>query len=147
VSVALISAPFTVRVMDLLNASYEVLLQVLARYFNHTDESDEDLQVLADVAFFLMEDVVGKLGGIVTLLPIRPDEPGATAGPTFELFYDADWLLPHRDAAWQVIIERLSQLADFATACRDECDPRFRDSLTSIADMLRGQATRLKGAI
>jgi hypothetical protein len=45
-----------------------------------------------------------------------------------------------------VIIERLSQLADFATACRDECDPRFRDSLTSIADILRDQAKRLTAA-
>ncbi|MEP7361548.1 MAG: ferritin-like domain-containing protein, partial [Chloroflexota bacterium] len=61
VSVALISAPFTVRVMDLLNAAYEVVLQVLARYFNHTDESDADLALLAEVAMVLMEDVVGAL--------------------------------------------------------------------------------------
>jgi hypothetical protein len=27
--------------MDLLNATYEVMLRVLARYFNHTDESSE----------------------------------------------------------------------------------------------------------
>ena len=143
VQVALISAPFTVRVMDLMNATYEVMLQVLARYFNHTDESDADLAALAKVAFFLMEDVVAPLGCIVTRLPIGPELPDSTAGPTFELFYDADWLLPHRDAAWHVIIERLEQLASFATACRDECDPRFRDALTSIADLLRAQAATL----
>src|SRR5689334_9137066 len=62
-------------------------------------------------AFFLMEDVVGKLGGIVTLLPIGPENPGATAGPTFELFYDAACLLPSCDAAWQLITGRLSQPA------------------------------------
>jgi hypothetical protein len=146
VEVVLISAPFSVRVMDLLNATYEVMLQVLARYFNHTDESDEDLAALAAVAFFLMEKVVGVLGGIVTQLPIGLGQPAAMAGPTFELFYDADWLLPHRDAAWQVIVERLDQLADFATACREECDPRFTAALTSIEEMLRSQAARLTSA-
>src|SRR3954451_1162961 len=35
VAVPLISEHFTVRAMDLLNAVYEVALQVLARYFNH----------------------------------------------------------------------------------------------------------------
>jgi hypothetical protein len=76
-----LTPPFTVRVTDLLNAAYEVLLQVLARYFNHTDESDAQLATLASVAFVLMEDVVGALGGIVTRLPIGPEIPGATAGP------------------------------------------------------------------
>lgn len=147
VPVALISARFTVRVMDLLNASYEVLLQVLSRYFNQTDETEEDLAVLAEVAFFLMEKVVAPLGGVVTRLPIGPDHPDSTAGPTFELFYDADWLLPHRDAAWQVIIERLEQLADFATSCRDECHDQHRETLSSIAAMLREQAGSLNRAI
>ena len=41
--VPLISWHFTVRAMDLLNAVYEVVLQVLARYFNHTSESEEQL--------------------------------------------------------------------------------------------------------
>jgi hypothetical protein len=58
VSVPLISERFTVRTMDLLNAVYEVALQVLARYFKHTEESDEQLAVLADVAFFLMENAI-----------------------------------------------------------------------------------------
>ena len=95
VAVPLISSRFTVRAVDLLNASYEVALQVLARYFNHTDESDEQLASLAHAAVFLMEDVISPLGELVTRLPIGPDYPGKTAGPTFELFYDADWLLPH----------------------------------------------------
>ena len=80
-SVPLISSRFTVRAMDLLNASYEVALQVLARYFNHTDESDAQLATLADVAVFLMEEVISPLGELVARLPIGSDHPGMTAGP------------------------------------------------------------------
>src|SRR5205085_1884538 len=136
VSVPLVSAHFTVRVADLLNAVYEVALQVLARYFNHTDESDAQLAVLAEVAFFLMENCISPLGEMVTSLPVGSDYPGKTCGPAFELFYDADWLLPHREAAWQLIGERLDELADFATSCRDECPPGLVHELTAVAEKL-----------
>src|SRR3954452_12767164 len=144
VSVPLISEHFTVRVADLLNAVYEVALHVLARYFNHTEESDEQLAVLADVAFFLMEDAISPLGEMVTRLPIGADHPGQTAGPAFELFYDADWLLPHREAAWQIIGERLDELADFAASCRDECPTGLRDELATVAANLRSLTERVR---
>ena len=48
--VPLITDPFTSRGVDLLNAVYEVILQLLARYFAHTDETDDQLDVLAKVA-------------------------------------------------------------------------------------------------
>jgi hypothetical protein len=140
VAVPLISYRFTVRTMDLLNASYEVTLLVLARYFNHTDESDAQLATLAKVAFYLMEEVISPLGELVTRLPIGDDYPGKTAGPTLELFYDADWLLPHRDAAWQLIGERLTELSDFATACRNECPVGFVRELTIVSQKLRDLA-------
>ena len=141
--VPLISWHFTVRAMDLLNAVYEVVLQVLARYFNHTSESEEQLSALANVAFFLMESCVSPLGELLTRLPIGGEYPGKTAGPTFELFYDADWLLPHREAAWVLITERLSQLADFGASCRDECPPQFVMVLIAVAQKLRDQADRM----
>jgi hypothetical protein len=141
--VALISSDFSVRTLDLLSASYEVALQVLARYFNHTSESDEELSTLAAVAFFLMEDVISPLGELAATLPLGPEHPGATCGPAFELFYDADWLLPHKEAAWQIIGERLSELAEFAGSCRDECPAKLIDELAVITDKLREQANRL----
>ena len=137
VSVALISQPFTVRATDLLNAVYEVALQVLARYFNHTDESDAQLSTLADVAFYLMENAISPLGYLITQLPIGTEYPGKTAGPAFELFYDADWLLPHRDAAWRIIGERLDELAQFAVACRNECPVGHIETLTTVAGRLQ----------
>lgn len=144
--VPIIGAPFTVRCVDLLNAVYELALELLSRYFTHTDESDEQLKTLAEVTTDLMEDAIAPLGGLITRLPIGPEEPGKTAGPTFELFYAIDYLLPHREAAWTLIVERIHEVAEFAVRCRDECPPGLMLQLSMIADTLRKQADRLEGA-
>ena len=117
VVVPLITDPGTTRCMDLLNVAYEVLLQLLSRYFAHTDESPEQLEVLADVSVGLMYSVIKPLGTVVTTLPVGPDLPGVTAGPGFELFYEVDYLLPHQEAAWVLMEERLRDAAAFARRC------------------------------
>ncbi len=48
VPVPLITDPLTARVADLFNVAYEILLQMLERFFAHTTESDAQLKVLAD---------------------------------------------------------------------------------------------------
>jgi hypothetical protein len=144
--VPIISDPFTSRCMDLLNAVNEVLLQLLARYFAHTDETEEQLAVLADVAVGLMYTAIKPLGGLVTRLPIGPEHSGATAGPSFELFYAVDYLLPHRQAAWTVIEERLRDVAELATRCRDSCAPLYMAPLIKVTDALRARADQLAAA-
>jgi hypothetical protein len=139
----IIGDPFTSRSVDLLNASYEVLLQVLARYFAHTDETDDQLDVLAQVAVGLMRNVIKPLGGLVTRLPIGFEHPGRTAGPTFELFYGVDYLLPHRVAAWAVMEERMRVLAELATRCRDVCAPLYLPIVARVADDLVRLADQL----
>src|SRR6476660_8312366 len=99
VAMPLITDAGTTRAMDLLNVVYEVLLQLLSRYFAHTDETPEQLQVLADISVGLMYTAIKPLGTVATTLPIGPHMPGATSGPGFELFYQVDYLLPHREAA------------------------------------------------
>jgi ferritin-like protein len=143
IPVPLITDHFTNRVADLLNASYEVLLQVLSRYFAHTEETSDQLAVLADVAVGLMKSAIKPLGGLVTRLPVGPEHPGATAGPSFELFYEADYLLPHRDAAWAVMEERLRDVAELATRCRDACIPIYRAPINAVVTALRAQADQL----
>jgi hypothetical protein len=142
----IISDAFTARCMDLLNAVYEVLLQTLARYFAHTDETDAQLAVLGDVAVGLMYGAVKPLGGLVTRLPVGAEFPGVTAGPAFELFYAVDYLLPHREAAWVLMEERLREVADLAMRCRDACIPTFLVPLSKITDALRANADRLGAA-
>lgn len=144
--VPLVTEQFTNRCVDLLNAVYELLLQLLARYFAHTDETEAQLAVLADVAVTLMFSAIKPLGGLVTRLPVGPEHPGATAGPTFELFYAVDYLLPHRDAAWAVIEERLRSVAELAVKCRESCSPIYMPPLIKVTDALRAQADRLAAA-
>jgi len=146
VPVPVITDPFTVRCMDLLNVVYEVLLQLLSRYFAHTDETDEQLAVLADVSVGLMYAAIKPLGHLVTRLPIGPDFPGLNAGPAFELFYDVDYLLPHREAAWVLMEERLRDAAAFATRCGEVCVPAHMGTLERVAAALKGYADRLVAA-
>ena len=144
--VPLITDPGTTRCMDLLNVAYEVLLQLLSRYFAHTDESPEQLEVLANVSVGLMYSVIKPLGTVVTTLPVGPDHPGATAGPGFELFYQVDYLLPHQEAAWVLMEERLRDAAAFARRCGQLCTIALMEPLAKAAKSLERYADQLAAA-
>jgi len=146
ITVPLITDPGTTRCMDLLNVTNEVLLQLLSRYFAHTDESPEQLQVLADVAVGLMYTAIKPLGTVVTTQPIGPDLPGVTAGPGFELFYQVDYLLPHQHAAWVLMEERLRDAAAFARRCGQACTPALMEPLAKVARSLERYADQLAEA-
>ena len=141
-SVPLATDPITRQVMDLFNVSYEILLLMLQRFFAHTEETDPQLKALADAAVNLMFGAIEPLGDLVTTLPAGQEYPGRTAGPSFELFYESDYVLPHREAAWVLLVERLHQAADFCEPGAP-CGPavgdglrQVRASLTEIADAL-----------
>jgi Ferritin-like len=146
VVVPLIKEPGTTRAMDLLNVSYEVLLQLLSRYFAHTDETPEQLEVLASVAVGLMYTAIKPLGTVVTTLPVGPHLPGVTAGPGFELFYQVDYLLPHQKAAWVLMEERLRDAAAFAQRCGEMCTPVLMEPLAKVARSLERYADQLAAA-
>jgi hypothetical protein len=141
--VPILADPGTMRCMDLLNVTYEVLLQLLSRYFAHTDESPEQLGVLADVSVGLMYTAIKPLGSVVTTLPIGMENLGVTAGPSFELFYQVDYLLPHREAAWILMEERLRDAAAFAVRCGEACTPALMEPLAKVARSLQKYADLL----
>jgi CDGSH-type Zn-finger protein/truncated hemoglobin YjbI len=119
-STPLIEDPYTARCADLFNVTYEVLLQALTRYFAHTEETEPQLAALAQLTLGLMLNVIKPLGQLITTLPIGGSAAGRAAGPTFELFYESDYLLPHRDPAWALMEERLREAAAFADRlCHD----------------------------
>jgi hypothetical protein len=105
----LVTDPMTADVADLFNASYEVLVQMLARFFAHTEEDDDELDTLADTAVSSMFMIIRPRACILTRLRIGPNLPGKTAGPSFE-YYRSGYLLPHKEAAWTVMYERLQEL-------------------------------------
>jgi hypothetical protein len=142
VSIPLISDPITARCTDLFNVSYEVLLLVLQRYFGHLDESEAQLGVLVDVALNLMFEVIEPLAQVITRLPVGAEYPGRTAGPSFELFYESDYVLPHRRAAWILLEERLRDARAFCEGIQVSA-PGVSSKLAPIAASLQKQADAL----
>jgi CDGSH-type Zn-finger protein/truncated hemoglobin YjbI len=135
-SVPLIGERVTSRCTDLFNVSYEVLLQMLERYFAHTEETDPQLQTLADGAIEIMLRVLKPLGNLITTLPVGPDHPGFNAGPSFELFYESDYLMPHRHAAWALLEERLREADDFCALIQEIAPPQTAGELAPVSEAL-----------
>jgi hypothetical protein len=115
-STPLIGDRVTALCTDLFNVSYEILLQILERYFAHTEETDAQLGTLAHAAMSLMAGALRPLGDLITTLPVGPEHPGRNAGPSFELFYEDDDLLPHRESAWALLEERVRDASTFCGA-------------------------------
>lgn len=105
-----IEVPATARVAELADGLYEVTLQVLGRYYLHHGETAAEFDTLARTAKHLMNWVMRELGPVLTTLPVGPSHPGRTTGPTFTIARPAVFALPHQDAAWKIIKERLDAL-------------------------------------
>ncbi len=142
-TVAQISERVTSRCGDLFNVSYEILLQIFERYFAHTEESDEQLGTLADATVGIMLRVLRPLGNLITTLPVGPDHPGMSAGPSFELFYENDYLMPHREAAWALLEERLRETANFCGLVREIASGVVAAELAPVQDALNDVADSL----
>ncbi|MGO9972813.1 MAG: ferritin-like domain-containing protein [Solirubrobacteraceae bacterium] len=142
-TVPLITDQVTVRCVDLFNVCYEILLLALERYFAHTEENDAQLKTLAEAAVNLMVAVLAPLGQIITTLPVGPGHPGQNAGPSFELFYESDYLMPHLAAAWTMLEERVRQASGFAEEIQEIGAPSLVEKLEPVAAALSGIADTL----
>jgi CDGSH-type Zn-finger protein/truncated hemoglobin YjbI len=143
----LVTDPLTQRVMDLFNVCYEVLLLMLQRFFAHTEETDAQLQVLADGTSALMARAIKPLGNAITRLPAGPEYPGRNAGPSFELFYESDYVLPHREAAWVLLTERIEQAAAFCEPPGADVTSAVSGKLAEVRDTLAGIARSLSAHV
>jgi hypothetical protein len=112
----LVTDPAARELAELFNLAYEALLQILTRFFTHTTESDEQLNVLAGAAIGVMTGVLEPLGSALTQLPAGPEYPGRTTGPAFEMYYPMGNFVPWREAAWALLSERVGVLRDRCTA-------------------------------
>lgn len=86
--VNIVDDPNSAAACNLFEGCYEVLVQMLARFFAHTDESTSELRSLANATTVLMARVIGPLGNLVTTLPAGRSHPGLNAGPSFRSFRD-----------------------------------------------------------
>jgi len=129
---------------DLFNAIYELLLQMIARYFAFGHETSEQRAVLARGAVHLMFEAIDPLGLLLAQLEVGPEHPGLTAGANFQLPYRANFLLPHRRSAWIRFVERLRELATFG---HDIGPFEGEQVVRSVAQALGGMATDLAAHI
>ena len=139
-----ITDPTTGGCSDLFNAVYELLLQMIARYFAFGHETPGQRQVLAHTAVGVMFGAIKPLGLLLARLPVGSDHPGVTAGANFQLPYRASFLLPHRRSAWLRFAERLNELADFADRLHP---PVGADKVAAVAGALRRAAATMTAHI
>ena len=133
----LIEDPTTAQVADLANGLYETVLQVLSRYYIHHGETAAEFDTLARTAKHLMNWVLRDLGPVLTALPVGPSYPGRTAGPTFDIAHPAIFVLPHQDAAWKILKERLDTLQQ---ACVSLGRKAGLGALAPLADKLHSMS-------
>src|SRR5215470_1940610 len=131
-----ITDPTTGGCSDLFNAVYELVLQMIARYFAFGHETPEQRQVLASAAVGLMFGAIKPLGLMLARLPVGPDHPGITAG--------ANFLLPYRRSAWLRFAERLDELAAFAARLHP---PAGEDVMAAVSAALSGTASDLMARV
>src|SRR5262249_2631957 len=113
------------------------------RFFAHTEETDGQLTTLASAALALMVGAIRPLGALLTTLPVGPDHAGLNAGPSFELFYESDYLITHRAAAWALIEERLRDAAGFCSQVREGAPDAVAAQLVPVGEALTRVADSL----
>ena len=65
------------------------------------------------------------------------------AGPSFELFYENDYLMPHREAAWALLEERVREAASFCGLVQEIASEAVAGELAPVQDALSDVADSL----
>src|ERR1700674_239183 len=127
--------PGAVATVDLANASYGLMLRLLAYAYAVRGPSAEK-SLTVDLAIGLMQAVM-PLTERAARLPAGPSNPQCNAGMSFITLRDAA-ALPAGPAARRLFVERFAQLAEGATAVRASGDARA----AAAADQLAALASR-----
>jgi hypothetical protein len=106
-------------VAELAAMAYEFVLQLLNRFFTHTDETGQQLSVLIDAAIGMMAGVLRPLATAVTTLPAGPPHQHRTAGFAFDVYYVLGNMVPWREPAWALLHERMAFIAQRCAEATD----------------------------
>lgn len=136
----LITDPLTHDVADLFNSTYDTMLLILARFFAHIDETEDELRLMSRGTLRIMASVLRPLGEALAMMPAGPEYPGKTAGPGFGYNRDIH-LIAHKTSAWVFVLERISDLVDRTSAIgsNPHAPPQVQEAaaaLQSIGDHL-----------
>ena len=127
--------PEAIRVVDLANASYGLMLRLLAYAYALPGPSPEK-SVTVDLAICLMRAVV-PLAERAARLPAGPSNPACHAGMSFTTLRDTAAFVPGI-AARRFFVERFAQLSEVAESLRATGDSR----VATAADLLKSLSKR-----
>ena len=83
----------------------------------------------------------------MTTLPVGSGHARRQGRPRISSrFNQVDYFLPHREAAWVLMEERLRDAAAFARRCGQLCTPALMEPLAKVARSLEGYADQLLDA-
>jgi CDGSH-type Zn-finger protein/ferredoxin len=95
------------------------MLMMLARFFAHGQETEEEMRLLARGTLRIMASGLRPLGEALAKTPAGPEYPGKNAGPGFGFTRNIH-LMSHKHAAWIFFIERLYDLSTRLTRLCEE---------------------------
>jgi len=114
-----ITDPVAQELAALFNSAYGLMLMMLARFFAHGGENEDEMRLLARGTLRIMASGLRPLGESLAKTPAGPQYPGKSAGPSFGFTRYLD-LLVHKNAAWIFFLERLYDLATRLTRLGEE---------------------------
>jgi len=129
--------PDVIAAVDLANASYGLMLRLLAHAYAVPAPSAEK-SLATDLAIGLMQAIV-PLAERAARLPAGPSNPHCHGGMSFTTLRDASALPPGR-AARRYFVERFAQLADAGAAMRTCGDQRALTAGDSLAKLAKRAA-------
>jgi rubrerythrin len=133
-------------VIEIFVALYEVMLQILLRFFAHTEENEEQHYALKSAFINLMPFGVSPLATAITQLPAGEGFVGMNAGPSFEVYADVQ-LLPQMRSAWIFFQERLQEIAAACEAllkdARTQSNSKLQQALMQVSSALTNIAHTL----
>jgi CDGSH-type Zn-finger protein/uncharacterized Fe-S cluster protein YjdI len=129
-------------VVDLANASYQLMLRLVAYTYAVPGPSAEKSLVI-DLGIALMQAMT-LIGESAARRPAGPKHPSCNAGVSFTALRDAA-ALPHGAGSRQYFVERLGELRD-AAARLDQTDPRLARAHALIASLYQKAADRFPKA-
>lgn len=145
VSVVLIEHEVALRVAEVFNLAYAVMLRLLAQFFANDRDSDAQRDAIRNACSRLMSVAIRPIAEVLTALPVSTSADAGNAGPTFELYLPIEVPPEPRNRwvtlfeAFDLVIGALAQLSDHKTTY-----PAVA-RLGGIADTLRIMERSLRG--
>lgn len=137
-----ISDPIAAHVLDVANATYGLMLRLLASGFAMSSGKSETRHVEIESAISMMS-VMRSLAGLLTTLAANAVQPQQNAGMNFHL-PRSTLALPQREAGSTLLAERANEIGITVAALMEEtgwADASLAEKLHSVAEALRSNQT------